>query len=117
MQAAALDEKDSLEHYSSIFTENNLNNRWERKLNCSEGVAGGRVNSPIRESILNSSRSGSDNHRLTKQRSQHSLIIESVTRILDDSSLEDRIFKKKKGNAALHAIEPAFRTGPPSEVH
>jgi hypothetical protein len=107
-----LDEKDSLERYSSI-----INNRWERKLNCSEGVAGGRVNSPIRESILNSSRSGSDNHRLTKQRSQHSLIIESVTRILDDSSLEDRIFKKKKGNAALHAIEPAFRTGPPSEVH
>lgn len=85
-------------------------------MNCSEGVAGGRVNSPIRESILNSSRSGSDNHRLTKQRSQHSLIIESVTRILDDSALEDRIFKKnKKGITNLH--EPGFRTGPPSEVH
>lgn len=96
LQAAALDEKDSLEHFSSIFTDN-LNSKWERKLNCSEGVVAERVNSPIRESILNSSRSGSDNHRLTKQRSQHSLIIESVTRILDDSALEDRIFKKKKG--------------------
>jgi hypothetical protein len=38
-----------------------------------------------------------------------------VTRILDDSALEDRIFKKKKGIATLH--EPGFKTGPPSEVH
>lgn len=65
--------------------------------------------------MLNSSRSrgrsSNDHHRLTKQRSQHSLIIESVARILDDSALEDRVTKKH----ALH--EPTFRTGPPSEVH
>jgi hypothetical protein len=43
------------------------------------------------------------------------LIIESVTRILDDTALEDRVIKKKKGITNLH--EPGFRTGPPSEVH
>lgn len=67
-------------------------------MNCSEGEAGGRLNSPIRDSILNSSRSrgrsSTDHHRLVKQRSQHSLIIESVARILDDTALEDRLNKK-----------------------
>jgi hypothetical protein len=50
-----------------------------------------RLNSPIRDSMLNSSCSMSSDRRLTKQRSQHSLIIESVARILDDSDLEDHI--------------------------
>lgn len=45
---------------------------WERKLNASEGEAGGRINSPIRDSMLDSSRSrgrsSTDHHRM-KQRS------------------------------------------------
>jgi len=85
-------------------------------VNCSEGEAGGRLNSPIRDSMLDSSRSrgrsSNDHHRPTKQRSQHSLIIESVARILDDSALEDRVIKKL---TCVH--EPTFRTNPPSEVH
>lgn len=65
------------------------------------------MNSPIRDSMLDSSRSrGRSSNQRVKQRSQHSLIIESVARILDDSALEDRIHK-------LHD----FRTNPPSEVH
>ena len=104
-----MDERDSTEQFSSIFTDNNFNNfKWERKLNCSEGAGEvARLNSPIRESILNSSSRVSNDghqHRLTKQRSQHSLIIESVARILDESDLED-------------PHKPEFRTGPPSEVH
>lgn len=55
----AAKECDSAHFSSSIFTDNiNQRQTWG-KLNASEGVAGGRVNSPIRESILNSSRHGS----------------------------------------------------------
>ncbi len=90
----------------------NRNWKWERKLNCSEGEVP-RVTSPIRESILNSSRSRGrsstdGHHRVHKQRSQHSLIIESVARILDDSCVEDRV-------KPLHDL--TFKTGPPSEIY
>jgi len=79
---------------------------------------GGRTSSPIRESILQlSSRRGSDDYGpLTRQRSQHSLIVESVARILDDTALDDLRGDREK-TRILMFTEPNFKTGPPSEVH
>lgn len=60
LNQAAKDDRESVQFSSSIFTDN-INQKvaaWD-KHNVSEGVAGGRVNSPIRVSILNSSRDGS----------------------------------------------------------
>jgi arginine deiminase len=66
------------------------------------------LNSPIRESIFNSSKASEHQPRLRTQRSQLSLIVESVAKILDDNdNLEERI-KRPAHN---------FVTGPPSEVH
>ena len=86
------------------------------QINCSEGVAGGHACSPIRDSILASRRNSEDYGTLTRPRSQHSLIVESVARILDDTALEQRGGDREKQR--LQPLNnPAFRTGPPSEVH
>jgi hypothetical protein len=70
LQKVQLDDKDSIDHYSSIFTDNNQNDFFERKINQSEGE---RFNSsPIRDSILESPRSrrnSSTDHHRVKQRS------------------------------------------------
>ena len=84
--------------------------------NCSEGVAGGQACSPIRDSILQSRRNSEDYGTLTRPRSQHSLIVESVARILDDTVLEQRYGDREKQRLQM-TNEPNFKTGPPSEVH
>ena len=71
-----------------------------------------RTSSPIRDSILYSRRGSGE---ITRQRSQHSLIVESVARILDDTALESPGHKEKQRMQMFN--EPAFKTGPPSEVH
>ena len=83
--------------------------------NCSEGLVGGHACSPIRDSILQSRRGSEDYGTLARQRSQHSLIVESVARILDDTALEQRSDREKQRLQMLN--EPIFKTGPPSEVH
>lgn len=115
-------EGDSLEQYSSIFTGGELRMaptkfiNFNHQLNCSEGVAGGHASSPIRESILRSRRNSEDYGTLARPRSQHSLIVESLARILDDTALEQRGGDRE--NLRLQSLnEPNFKTGPPSAVH
>ena len=48
-------------------------------------------------------------HHLVRQRSKHSLIVESINRILDDSALEQRLDREMLG--------VDYKTSPPSEVH
>ena len=83
--------------------------------NCSEGIAAGHACSPIRDSILQSRRGSDDYGALGRPRSQHSLIVESVARILDDTALEQRGDRERRMMQMLN--EPNFKTGPPSEVH
>lgn len=116
---------DSTGQFSSIFAGGDdgrrvlpIQNRFIfDQNNCSEGVAGGHACSPIRDSILQSRRNSEDYGTLTRPRSQHSLIVESVARILDDSALEQRGGDREKHPRLQMANEPNFKTGPPSEVH
>ena len=52
---------------------------------------------------------------MNRQRSQHSLIVESVARILDDTALDERGDREKQRMAMYNEVN--FKTGPPSEVH
>ena len=52
---------------------------------------------------------------MNRQRSQQSLLVASVARILDDTALDERGDREKQRHAMLN--EPNFKTGPPSEVH
>ena len=82
---------ESTEQFSSIFAggERGVTNKiFFTQNNCSEGEFRGHACSPIRDSILLSRRNSEDYGTLTRPRSQHSLIVESVARILDDTALE-----------------------------
>ena len=106
-------EGDSTGQFSSIFT-GEINNRLLMDHNHSlddGGLGIERTSSPIRDSILISRRGSGE---FTRQRSQHSLIVESVARILDDTALEPTGHEKQRMQMFN---EPAFKTGPPSEVH
>ena len=105
-------EGESTGQFSSIFT-GEINNRlmFDQNHSLDENLARERSSSPIRDSILYSRRGSGE---ITRQRSQHSLIVESVARILDDTALEPPGHVQHR---MMMFNEQAFKTGPPSEVH
>ena len=84
---------------------------FEQNQSLDENLAHERTSSPIRDSILYSRRGSGE---ITRQRSQHSLIVESVARILDDTELEPHNHMQQRMQMYNEA---GFKTGPPSEVH